>query len=169
MFFFGHDNRSETFPRSLQGRDREWRDVAAHYTLDPKERLQTDVPPVWKSPLDRDLLDALTALSYGKCPFCEQAGMRLQPYRFRPPAYATPMKRPEDKECYLWLAFQWENLFPICEGCLPRDKAYFPSTVRVPHHPMSLLPPLAWWDCRSKKSRSSTFPAKSRSRPLPSM
>lgn len=126
MFFFGHDNRSETFPRSLQGRDREWRDVTAHYALDPKERLQTDVPPVWKSPLDRDLLDALTALSYGKCPFCEQAGMRLQPYRFRPPAYATPMKRPEDKECYLWLAFQWENLFPICEGCLPRDKAYFP-------------------------------------------
>lgn len=124
MFFFEHGERARTLPEPLQGLGAE--QLAAYYALDPKERLQTDVPLVWKTTLDRDVLDALATLSYGKCPFCEQAGMRLQPYRFRPPAYATPMKRPEDKECYLWLAFHWDNLFPICEGCLPQDKAYFP-------------------------------------------
>ncbi len=141
MFFFDHGSRDRVFPGSLQGRDSGLHDMTAYYALDRRERLQTDVPWVWKSPLGRDVLDALAALSYGKCPFCEQADRRLQPYRFRPPAYATPMKRPEDRECYLWLAFQWENLFPICEGCLPQDKAYFPvDGPRAAPPPSSLAP-----------------------------
>ncbi len=126
MFFFEHDNRNLALPRTLQESDKGQRDIAAYYALDPKERLQTDVPPVWKYPLEHEVLDALAALSHGKCPFCEQARVRLRPYRFRPPAYAMPMKRPEDKESYLWLAFHWDNLFPICDGCLPQNKAYFP-------------------------------------------
>lgn len=126
MLFFEHEARSRALPRIMRESDAGQRDIAAYYALDPKERLQTDVPPVWKYPLEHDVLDALSALSYGKCPFCEQAGVRLLPYRFRPPAHATPMKRPEDKESYLWLTLHRDNLFPICEGCLPIDKAYFP-------------------------------------------
>ena len=126
MLFFEHEARNRMLPGSLQESGWGQRDIAAYYALDPRERLQTDVPPVWKYPLEYDVLDALTALSYGKCPFCEQARVRLLPYRFRPPAYATPMKRPEDKDDYLWLALHWDNLFPICEGCLPQDKAHFP-------------------------------------------
>jgi hypothetical protein len=126
MLFFEHEARNQALPISLQESDSGQHDIVAYYALDPKERLQTDVPPVWKYPLEYDVLDAMTVLSYGKCPFCEQAGVRMRPYRFRPPAYATPMKRPEDKDSYLWLALHWDNLFPICEGCLPQNKAYFP-------------------------------------------
>ena len=126
MLFFEHEARNRTLPQTLRESDLGRREIAAYYALDPRERLQTDIPPVWKYPLEYDVLDALSALSYGKCPFCEQASVRLTPYRFRPPAYATPMKRPEDKENYLWLALHWDNLFPICEGCLPKDKAHFP-------------------------------------------
>ncbi len=125
MFFFAHEGRDNTLHEALR-EPREQREIAAYYALDPRERLQTDVPMVWRRLLEQEVIYALITLSHGKCPFCEQARVRMQPYRFRPPAYATPIKRPEDKECYLWLAFHWDNLFPICEGCLPKDKAYFP-------------------------------------------
>ncbi|MBB3709864.1 hypothetical protein FHS67_006223 [Aminobacter aminovorans] len=124
MFFFDTVSRKGRPP--LLGVGRLGPEVYAYYALDLKERLQTDIPPTWKQPIERDALELLTKLSYGKCPFCERAGVGLQPYRFRPPAYASPMQRPEDKECYLWLAHRWDNFFPICEECLPQDKAFFP-------------------------------------------
>ncbi len=128
MFFFDHARRKELFPKSLEGRRGAGLQIGifSYLELPEKERLQTDVPPVWKYSLAPDVLEALRELSYGKCPFCESANVTLRPYRFRPPAHATPRTDGDDKSSYLWLAFNWENLFPICDDCLPVDKSYFP-------------------------------------------
>lgn len=132
MFFFDHARREETRPASL--RPENLRDVQAeidrYFGLPEEERRQTDVPQIWKRPFADDVLPALMDLSYGKCAFCERSGIPLQPYRFRPPAYATPRTRSNDKESYLWLAFDWNNLYPICEECLPEDKSFFPVKSR---------------------------------------
>lgn len=128
MFFFDHDGRGLgqrdfTTSKGVQdGRRRVWQ----FYQLDETERLQTDVPSVWKHPIGNGIIKDLTELSFFKCPFCEQLGQELQIHRFRPPAYVTPHKEPEDRYSYFWLTFAWKNLFPICKDCLPDDKSYFP-------------------------------------------
>lgn len=128
MFFFDNARRASTFPRSLESSSlREPLDQIRRYLeLDDKRRSQTDVPTVWKRPLEDDVLQALMSLSHGKCAFCEQRGIVLQPYRFRPPAYAEPRTQSEDKDSYLWLTFHWQNLFPICEDCRGSTKSSFP-------------------------------------------
>ncbi|WP_417683969.1 AAA family ATPase [Roseibium sp.] len=127
MFFFDHEQRTGFRPKSLF--DKEvgslQNEILAYLKLPEKERMQTDVPPVWKYSFEPDVLTALSRLSYHKCPFCDTPTTALQAYRFRPPAHATPSKGVADKYSYLWLAFNWENLFPICQGCLPTDKSYF--------------------------------------------
>ena len=130
MLGFDSSLRSSMFPKSLgpQRLTRE-RQRLRHFLLDldPKERLQTDPPLVWKRALERDIIEALSQLSYGKCAFCErQAPRGLRPYRFRPPGHAKPTSAPQDRICYLWLAFNWHNLFPICLDCRPRDPSFFP-------------------------------------------
>lgn len=145
MFFFDNARRSAAFPRSLE-RDalREPLDqIRQYFELDNKRRSQTDVPTVWKRPLEEDVLHALTNLSHGKCAFCEQRGVALQSYRFRPPAYAEPRTQSDDKDSYLWLAFNWQNLFPICQECLGSTKSSFPieSSARQPRpSPLDLDP-----------------------------
>lgn len=128
MFFFEHVGRRHTLPSSLRTGvlAEPLGQIDRYLSLPPEERSQTDVPTVWKRPLDADVLEALTTLSYGKCPFCEQQGQRLQPYRFRPPAYVEPATGPGDKASYLWMTFTWENFFPICEACLGHNKSWFP-------------------------------------------
>ena len=96
--------------------------------LDPERRLQSDLPPVWKRDFEPDVMRNLSRLSYGKCAFCERKldQASLQPYRFRPPGYARPTTGDEGRICYLWLAFNWWNLFPICAACRPGDASFFP-------------------------------------------
>lgn len=128
MFFFDNARRASNFPRSLDvGALQEPLDqIRRYFELDDKRRSQTDVPTVWKRPFEDDVLQALMNLSHGKCAFCEQSGIALQPYRFRPPAYAEPRTHSEDKDSYLWLSFHWQNLFPICEVCRGSAKSSFP-------------------------------------------
>lgn len=128
MFFFDHAGRKQRRPASLSVNtlSTSLSQIMNYYRRSTNERQQTDVPPVWKQKLGADVLSALTSLSHGKCAFCEQKSVSLQVYRFRPPAYASPAKDPDDKSCYLWLTFNWSNFFPICEGCLPSDKTFFP-------------------------------------------
>ncbi|QKD19780.1 AAA family ATPase [Mesorhizobium sp. NZP2077] len=135
MFYFDHKTRyeesaSEFHELVATG----YESVARYYEINAAERVQMDVPPVWKRPLDSRVLRLLQALSYGRCPFCERANVALQPYRFRPPAYAEPISKPEEKASYLWLAFHWDNFFPICDDCVPRRKNFFPvSADRAPN------------------------------------
>lgn len=105
--------------RSVQG------SIDKYMRLPRKQREQTDVPPVWKTPFEDDVLAALGAESDGNCAFCAEK-RALNVYRFRPPAYAEPLKPIEEEASYLWLAFSWQNLFPICADCIPANKNHFP-------------------------------------------
>ncbi len=127
MFFFDDSRRGEFFPKSLGAPTADVRQAIADFLgLGEREREQTDAPQVWKIPLDRDVHDALAELSYGRCAFCERLGQSLKPYRFRPPAYADRGSGKPDKASYLWLTYRWENLYPICNDCVPERKEYFP-------------------------------------------
>lgn len=127
MIFFERASLVDLRPRSLnpsrlrsvQGR------IDKHMRLPLDRREQTDIPPVWKKPFEEDVLASLGVLSDGNCSFCALRAP-LQVYRFRPPAYAQPKKPVEGNESYLWLAFNWENLFPICAECRPLNQNYFP-------------------------------------------
>jgi len=128
MFAFDHASRNASRPQSFAESaiaDAQ-RKIARYFQEEQSKRTQTDPPPVWKLPLGSDVIAKLTTLSHGKCPFCERHGQTLQSYRFRPPAYAMPMAKAEEKQCYLWLTFTWSNFFPICLECLPTNRSYFP-------------------------------------------
>lgn len=138
MIFFDHANRGTFYPRSLvEGEIRGVKyEIQQYLSLDLTEMAQTDVPNVWRLPLGSDVLVGLRELSYGRCAFCESPAHDLRPYRFRPPAHARGNRGEETKSCYLWLAFNWENLFPICSECVPAEKNYFSVTgnrASIPH------------------------------------
>ncbi|WP_081285715.1 AAA family ATPase [Tritonibacter mobilis] len=70
---------------------------------------------------------ALSELFAGRCAFCEIPVSDPLVYHFRPDGNAEPV---EDYSLshlyYIWLAEAWQNLYPICHGCMPRDPSYFP-------------------------------------------
>ena len=70
---------------------------------------------------------ALGRLFRGKCAFCETK-VECRPYPFRPSAEAIPPARTDPHLYYVWLTDAWENLYPICGGCQPREPTYFPIT-----------------------------------------
>ncbi|WP_170327987.1 AAA family ATPase [Ruegeria arenilitoris] len=130
MFFFNRKLNDGIVPSSLISQQNEARREMEEYLLhlSPERRAQTDPPFVWKRPFGRDVLPALHEMAYGKCPFCER---RLAPedllvYRFRPPSRASDGRSKPDLEAYLWLTFNWQNLFPICRECRPLDSSRFP-------------------------------------------
>lgn len=128
MFYYDHSKRKGSRPAQLQPSALVSvnAQIRKYFERSEAARLQMDVPTVWKVTLSAEVVDALRKLSHDKCPFCERQGVPLQPYRFRPPAYADPPNAPADRSCYLWLSFHWENLFPICADCLPSKKSLFP-------------------------------------------
>ncbi|MEC3862758.1 AAA family ATPase [Mesobacterium sp. TK19101] len=105
-------------------------------SLDPRERAQTRPPtPLPTKYLEEfGVLESLVHLFDGKCAFCESTGVRLQVHRFRPEGEATPMKDNADAPLYYgWLTEAWNNLYPICDRCLPGDFRFFPvKGARVP-------------------------------------
>ncbi|MCV3211104.1 AAA family ATPase [Mesorhizobium sp. YC-39] len=128
MLFFNHAKRNDFYPHSLSdSRIQELKlDIQGYLTRDIVETAQTDVPNVWKYPLEPDVIGGLAKLSGERCAFCERMSIRLDSYRFRPPAYALSDGGAVAKPCYLWLAFNWDNFFPICDECTPARKNYFP-------------------------------------------
>src|SRR5690606_36082177 len=92
-----------------------------------KHRSQTR-PPDRHLPPDRSLLEAVSALFDGNCAFCETRE-KLSVYRFRPTSEALPLdSRADGYMAYGWLADVWQNLYPICNECRPRQLSYFPVT-----------------------------------------
>ena len=59
MIFFDHERRRELLPTSLSGPEvQSAKDVIEmHRERSKGEREQTDLPPVWKQPLGRDVID----------------------------------------------------------------------------------------------------------------
>lgn len=101
----------------------------AYLALDEKQRSQT-APPDRHLPFDYDLEGALSELFSGRCAFCESR-TKLTAYRFRPTSDALPLGK--DKFAFMsygWLADAWQNLYPICKECRPRQLNFFPVATR---------------------------------------
>jgi hypothetical protein len=121
------DRGSETPPEALRGeaatafrtRLREFLSAEAF------QRSQSSAPVEVSHIYDTSVYDALGRLFCSKCAFCESR-VEFQPYQFRPSAEAIPLAPVDPHLYYAWLADAWENLYPICSGCHPREPAYFP-------------------------------------------
>lgn len=128
MIFFDNDEKDDLRPKVFDSAEiaRARKAVGEYLALSARERRQTDLPSVWKLPLDQSVTDALARWSKGRCAFCERHDVQLAPYRFRPPGYAEPMAPPIGKDAYIALCFAWSNFFPICPDCRPDKPSYFP-------------------------------------------
>ncbi|RMP81495.1 AAA family ATPase [Pseudomonas syringae] len=106
------------------------------FTLDTQELSQTRITGEELS-LDLSQVgpihDALGHLFHGKCAFCESQDLTV-PYRFRAASSVTSAMGMVDSHLYyVWLANAWENIYPICIKCIPRQTAFFPvDGKRVP-------------------------------------
>lgn len=94
------------------------------WQLEPERRAQTSVPAIGFTPEESSLCDALAEMSGHRCAFCE-ANDKLEVYRFRPAGNALPLARSSNAHLYyLWLADDWNNLLPICSGCVPSEPQF---------------------------------------------
>lgn len=106
------------------------------FMLETRERSQTRVPGE-KLELDLSQVgpihDALGMMFRGKCAFCETQDLTI-PYRFRTSSSAMSRMGDIDSHLYyVWLANAWENIYPICLACIPRQPSFFPvDGPRVP-------------------------------------
>jgi hypothetical protein len=78
----------------------------------------------------------LTEFFHRKCGFCESkefATSHVNVSPFRPTRDALGLDGVSAPSHYHWLAYEWENLYPICEVC---------DRVKPRPRPRSTLPPL---------------------------
>jgi predicted ATPase len=76
-----------------------------------------------------DLLGALHATFYSKCAFCEsppEVVGDLVCGHYRPYDGAVDLAGNFDPDAYWWLAYEWENLYLICEACWKSKGNRFP-------------------------------------------
>ncbi|RYG88699.1 MAG: hypothetical protein EON59_03615 [Alphaproteobacteria bacterium] len=101
------------------------------WALDMRRRAQTSVPTPGLQTSDSRLISAVSAMTGGRCAFCEAAD-KLLVHRFRPVGNALPLRESGNGHLYyLWLADAWQNLYPICEGCVPPEPQFPVVTARA--------------------------------------
>lgn len=76
---------------------------------------------------EAELVGALERLFRGRCAFCEIPVEEPLVHRFRPLAHAEPAEDTSTSHLYYsWLAEAWQNLYPVCQECVPTNDSYFP-------------------------------------------
>ena len=105
--------------------DENRRQLRQYFALDDEELSQTGVPYELLQLYDPSILRGLKQLFHGKCAFCESHASVI-PYRFRPFSEALPNQSRSSHLYYLWLAEAWENIYSICDKCLPENQLFFP-------------------------------------------
>jgi hypothetical protein len=85
--------------------------------------------PLYPERMYRDVMRDLSALSHGKCAYCETpitfpGNASLD--RFRPKAGALGLDGDYSTEHYWWLAYEWMNILPCCLKCNKYKGAKFP-------------------------------------------
>ena len=102
------------------------------WSLDRQRRSQTNAPNVGFSAIDIQLIKAVSEMSRDRCAFCEAVD-ELSVHRFRPAGNALPLTESSNSHLYyLWLTNAWQNLFPICAGCIPREDQFPVDGARSP-------------------------------------
>jgi len=85
-----------------------------------------------------DLLEALHATFFGKCAFCESPPGVVGDLicgHYRPYDGAVDLAGNFDPDAYWWLAYEWEDLYLICEGCQKSKGNRFPIEASVRARP----------------------------------
>ncbi len=136
------DRRSVPVPEFFQSRAMQASrmQLKEFFAEDKRVRAQTRPSYLRVELRDVSLLRGLDRLFHGKCAFCESLmgiTQETSVYRFRPGSNASPAQNDEnDHLYYAWLVNAWENLYPICRGCLPERRNHFPvegARAPIPH------------------------------------
>lgn len=96
------------------------------FLADPVKRSQSYMPNLALDLNQNEVFSSLKKLFRGKCAFCETKS-QMRPYRFRPASNAAPSRDAGNAHLYYaWLVNAWENIYPICKGCIPGNPDFFP-------------------------------------------
>lgn len=127
-------DRPETAPLVLRSQiaDDTRRRMREFWALERQRRAQTSVPAPSIQANDEQYVEAVSALTGGRCAFCE-ASDKLLVHRFRPAGNALPLPASSNAHLYyLWLSDAWQNLYPICPGCIPPEPQFPVVNSRAP-------------------------------------
>lgn len=120
------DSAQSDFEQS--DRTRRLRDESTRFfaSVEPKDRQRQfnfEEAPI----SDVELLQAVWSIFDGRCAFCSAAiSDDAGPHRFRPPQDAVSADGEVDRDCYFWVAYEWQNFYPACDGCAVAQGAKFP-------------------------------------------
>ncbi len=76
-----------------------------------------------------DVIGALRSVFNGKCAYCETPESEAAPLlvdHFRPLSGALDLDGSYSADHYWWLAYEWENLLPVCGECASSKGTRFP-------------------------------------------
>lgn len=106
------------------------------YLNTPKDKRESLRYRFRVSRLYKEIRPVLLEMSQGKCAFCESvidSTGAVHVESFRPKGGATNLDGELDPDHYAWLAYEWDNLFPICPNCNMNKGSRFPvDGPRVP-------------------------------------
>jgi uncharacterized protein (TIGR02646 family) len=123
------------------------RELAAYFRRRAQKRAQERPPfrgELYASP---EVMEALHRLFHGKCAYCESRETLIEIDHFRPRIRALNSDGTVAPSHYWWLAYEWENLLPVCTECNRSKGMRFPVK-------------------RARAEEKATGPALKRERPL---
>jgi uncharacterized protein (TIGR02646 family) len=112
------------------------------FKLPPTKRAQRKYNFILHSHVADSISQALRQLFGGQCAYCESANERGMFSHFRPLENAVGLDGKAEPDCYGWLAYEWENLYPVCGLCQRAKGSRFPiqdSRARIGEKGKALL------------------------------
>lgn len=109
--------------------ERARRELAVFFKRRPEKRAQERPPFNLRFYAHPDIRQALDKLFHGKCAYCETAIAATQPgdiEHFRPKLRALDTDGTVAPDHYWWLAYEWENMLPVCVVCNRSKGSRFP-------------------------------------------
>jgi energy-coupling factor transporter ATP-binding protein EcfA2 len=130
----------ETPPSLTSAWSKRARDRAAKFFRNPDRSAQETFPFEDRFYAAPDVRDAVFALFNGKCAYCETpygAVAAVNVEHHRPKAGAIGLDGAFSPDHYWWLAYEWENLLPICPECARSKGSRFPVAKERAHDPQT--------------------------------
>jgi uncharacterized protein (TIGR02646 family) len=104
--------------------------LSRHFAKDLSVRSQTKFPisNVQEVLLNNDVEIELLNKTSNKCAYCESVfkDSEVSIDHYRPHYSAADLEGKISPDHYWWLAFNWNNLFPVCQECNTNKRNYFP-------------------------------------------